>query len=318
MPLTPVLDRPLPRRRLRPARHRRLRPAALPEARARRPAAQLRRRAPTARGGSARRARKYTTPDSVEDLEAIRADLGVERLTLFGISYGTELALAYARAHPDRVDRLILDSVVDPDDRDPFGLAGFRAMAPSARRAVPGRCRGVSADPIADVADAGRAAADARRCAGAPTTAAARPPASPSGRPRSPTCSTTPTTTRRCAPRVPAAVRAALRGRRRAAGAARRRGQRPGRPARRRKSFSSARYATVCEETPLPWDASTPFDGRLGGGAPARGRARAGRVRARSTCAPPRPTRSGSACAGRACRRAACPRPRRRIPPCRR
>ena len=53
------------------------------------------------------------------------------RITLFGISYGTELALAYARAHPDRVDRMILDSVVDPDDRDPFGLAGFRAMGPS-------------------------------------------------------------------------------------------------------------------------------------------------------------------------------------------
>ena len=30
------------------------------------------------------------------------------------------------------------------------------------------------------------------------------------------------------------------------------------------KSFSSARYATVCEETPLPWDASTPLGDRLG------------------------------------------------------
>ena len=87
--------------------------------------------------GEARRL--YTTPDSVADLEAIRAELGVERLTLFGISYGTELALAYARAHPDRVDRLILDSVVDPDDRDPFGLAGFRAMGPSLAGPVPGR-----------------------------------------------------------------------------------------------------------------------------------------------------------------------------------
>src|SRR5829696_3963120 len=94
----------------------------------------------------------YTTPDSVGDLEALRAELGLQRLTLFGISYGTELALAYARAHPDRVDRLILDSVVDPDDRDPFGLAGFRAMGPSLAGLCPGRCRGVSADPIADVA----------------------------------------------------------------------------------------------------------------------------------------------------------------------
>src|SRR5215207_242355 len=100
--------------------------------------------------GEARRL--YTTPDSVEDMEALRAELGVERLTLFGISYGTELALAYARAHPDRVDRLILDSVVDPDDRDPFGLAGFRAMGPSLSGLCPGRCRSVSADPAGDVA----------------------------------------------------------------------------------------------------------------------------------------------------------------------
>src|SRR5918994_397708 len=83
--------------------------------------------------------RLYTTPDSVEDLEAIRAELGVERLTLFGISYGTELALAYARVHPDRVDRLILDSIVNPDDRDPFGLAGFRAMGPSLAGLCPAR-----------------------------------------------------------------------------------------------------------------------------------------------------------------------------------
>src|SRR3954449_1979377 len=72
--------------------------------------------------------RHYTTPDSVQDMEAIRAALGVDKLTLFGISYGTELALAYARTYPEHVERLILDSVVDPDDRDPYGSAGFRAM----------------------------------------------------------------------------------------------------------------------------------------------------------------------------------------------
>src|SRR4051794_2786569 len=64
----------------------------------------------------------YTTADSVEDLEAVRRALGVERISLFGISYGTELALEYARAHPEHVARLALDSVVDPDDRDPFAL----------------------------------------------------------------------------------------------------------------------------------------------------------------------------------------------------
>ena len=210
--------------------------------------------------GDARRF--YTTPDSVEDLEAIRAELGVERLTLFGISYGTELALAYARAHPDRVDRLILDSVVDPDDRDPFGLAGFRAMGPSLAGLCPGRCRGVSRRPVQLVASAGGAAAGPRAARVRLRPPRPPPPRSGSGRPRSPTCSTTPTTTRRCGP--PCRRRCAPRcagTRRRWRGWSRR--ATGWRTCPRPKSFSSARYATVCEETPLPWDASTPLGDRL-------------------------------------------------------
>ena len=85
-------------------------------------------------------------------MEAIRVELGAEKLTLFGISYGTELAIAYARAYPDRVERLILDSVVDPDDPDPFFSVGFRAMGPTLRSLCPDRCRGITADPAADLA----------------------------------------------------------------------------------------------------------------------------------------------------------------------
>ena len=100
-------------------------------------------------------------------MEAIRAELGAEKLTLFGISYGTELAIAYARAYPDRVERLILDSVVDADDPDPFFTVGFRAMGPSLRSLCPDRCRGISADPAADLTQlvaqrAGDAAAGVR------------------------------------------------------------------------------------------------------------------------------------------------------------
>src|SRR3954454_5817429 len=94
----------------------------------------------------------YTTPDSVEDMEAIRQQLGVEKLTLFGISYGTELAIAYARAHPAHVERLILDSVVDADDRDPYASVNFRAMGPSLKSLCPGHCEDISADPAADLA----------------------------------------------------------------------------------------------------------------------------------------------------------------------
>src|SRR5918997_1929379 len=93
----------------------------------------------------------YTTPDTVQDMEALRVAAGADKLTLFGISYGTELALAYARAYPHRVERLILDSTVDPDESDPFGLAGFRAMIPSLRALCPGGCRAYGSDPAADL-----------------------------------------------------------------------------------------------------------------------------------------------------------------------
>ena len=61
------------------------------------------------------RRRFYTTIDQAEDIEAVRAQLGVDKLTLYGISYGTKVAQTYARLHPDRVESLVLDSIVDAD-----------------------------------------------------------------------------------------------------------------------------------------------------------------------------------------------------------
>ncbi len=62
----------------------------------------------------------YATRDHAEDIESVRAALGVDKIGLFGVSYGTKLSLAYALAHPDRVERLVLDSVVPPSFPDPF------------------------------------------------------------------------------------------------------------------------------------------------------------------------------------------------------
>jgi proline iminopeptidase len=45
---------------------------------------------------------------SVADLEALRAHLGLERMTLLGHSWGAMLAAAYVAAHPERIDRLVL------------------------------------------------------------------------------------------------------------------------------------------------------------------------------------------------------------------
>lgn len=42
------------------------------------------------------------------DLEAVVADLGTERLTLLGMSGGSPVAMAYAAAHPERVEGLVI------------------------------------------------------------------------------------------------------------------------------------------------------------------------------------------------------------------
>lgn len=57
----------------------------------------------------------YDTPASVADMESIRQAFGIRTWHLFGGSYGTRLALAYAREHPRQVRSLLLDSVYPPD-----------------------------------------------------------------------------------------------------------------------------------------------------------------------------------------------------------
>ncbi|MEU3984339.1 alpha/beta hydrolase [Streptomyces sp. NPDC026672] len=50
----------------------------------------------------------------VRDMDAIRAALGAGRINYFGYSYGTYLGAVYAKLYPERVRRLVLDSIVDP------------------------------------------------------------------------------------------------------------------------------------------------------------------------------------------------------------
>jgi proline iminopeptidase len=55
--------------------------------------------------------RENTTWDLVADIEAIRVALGLEKIVLFGGSWGSTLALAYAVTHPERVAGLILRGI---------------------------------------------------------------------------------------------------------------------------------------------------------------------------------------------------------------
>jgi pimeloyl-ACP methyl ester carboxylesterase len=53
------------------------------------------------------------TIDIAEDIEEFRRHAGYDKVVLYGESYGTQVAQEYARNHPDRVERMILDAVVD-------------------------------------------------------------------------------------------------------------------------------------------------------------------------------------------------------------
>ena len=55
--------------------------------------------------------RANTTWELVADIERLREHLGIERWLVFGGSWGSTLALAYAEAHPERVTGLILRGI---------------------------------------------------------------------------------------------------------------------------------------------------------------------------------------------------------------
>ena len=57
----------------------------------------------------------YNTEASADDLEDLRKALGASKISLFGFSYGTHLALAAVRRHPSSIDRVILAGTEGPD-----------------------------------------------------------------------------------------------------------------------------------------------------------------------------------------------------------
>ncbi len=53
----------------------------------------------------------YNTLESADDLDALRQALGAEKLSLWGISYGSHLGLAMLKRHGDTIDRVILAGI---------------------------------------------------------------------------------------------------------------------------------------------------------------------------------------------------------------
>ncbi|WP_433127746.1 alpha/beta hydrolase [Micromonospora sp. CA-240977] len=55
-----------------------------------------------------------TTRNTARDMDLLRAVLGESKLSYLGYSYGTYLGAVYLQMFPERADRVVLDSAVDP------------------------------------------------------------------------------------------------------------------------------------------------------------------------------------------------------------
>src|SRR4051812_7573113 len=58
------------------------------------------------------------TPHLLDDIERLRAHLGVERWLVWGNSWGSSLAVAYAEEHPERVAAVVLVAVTNTRRED--------------------------------------------------------------------------------------------------------------------------------------------------------------------------------------------------------
>ena len=80
-----------------------------------------------------------TTPHLVADIEALRRHLGISRWLLFGGSWGSTLALAYAQAHPDRVAACVLRGIfLGRKQEIDWFLHGLGGVFPEAHTAFTG------------------------------------------------------------------------------------------------------------------------------------------------------------------------------------
>jgi pimeloyl-ACP methyl ester carboxylesterase len=92
-----------------------------------------------------RQARAYTSAATADDFEAVRAHLGIPKLDLYGVSYGTYLMTVFAQRHPTSVRSVVLSSAF-PLRFDMWARANAQAMRLAIRRVCPrsttGKCNG--------------------------------------------------------------------------------------------------------------------------------------------------------------------------------
>ncbi|CAM5275700.1 alpha/beta hydrolase [Streptomyces spiroverticillatus] len=79
------------------------------------------------------KAAAYTSAATADDIDAVRARLGVRQLSLYGLSYGTYLMPVYASRHPEHV-RSIVQSGAYPLNFDPLARPQAQAVSKSLHR----------------------------------------------------------------------------------------------------------------------------------------------------------------------------------------
>src|SRR5207249_3535486 len=90
---------------------------------------------------------QFSTPITADDVADIKRALGINTWNLFGVSYGTTVALEMARRHPTGVRSVVIDSVLPPT------VAGdAQHQADVVHRALRALFDGCAADPRCDAA----------------------------------------------------------------------------------------------------------------------------------------------------------------------
>jgi pimeloyl-ACP methyl ester carboxylesterase len=102
--------------------------------------------------------RYMTTANTARDMDRIRVALGEQKISYFGVSYGTVLGSAYASLFPERTDRIVLDSNVGDTALD---SAGFRRFGLGAEQRFPDFAKYAAAR--SGTYDIGRTPAEVRR-----------------------------------------------------------------------------------------------------------------------------------------------------------
>jgi len=82
----------------------------------------------TGRSGPLKPGQSCTLADQINDLDALRAHLGYDKIDLLGHSWGGFLAMAYAARHPEHIERLIILDSAAPRWKDTLFL--FRDVFP--------------------------------------------------------------------------------------------------------------------------------------------------------------------------------------------